>query len=105
VKLPLTCEQIFRRRVTGTIKFLTWLKLTHGRNVAFFVRADVDAWLADGPTTSHAIRTFFVWAVRNRTGTNITIGFRQAKAVAILGQDQRLAMLKACLTDNIDTPP
>ena len=94
-----------KQEITETIKFLTWLKLTHGRTVASCVQADVDAWLADGPTTRHAIRTFFVWAVKNRTCTNITIGFRQAKTVPLLTQGQRLAMLKACLTDNIDTLP
>lgn len=92
-----------KQEITETIKFLTWLKLTHGRTVAACLQADVDAWLADGPTTRHAIRTFFVWAVKNRTCTNITIGHRQAKIVPMLTQAQRLAMLKACLTDNIDT--
>jgi hypothetical protein len=92
-----------KQEITETIKFLTWLKLTHGRTVASCVQADVDTWLADGPTTRHAIRTFFVWAVKNRTCTNITIGFRQAKTVPLLTQGQRLAMLKACITDNIDT--
>lgn len=92
-----------KQEITETIKFLTWLKLTHGRTASSCVQADVDAWLADGPTTRHAIRTFFVWAMKNRTCTNITIGFRQAKTVPLLTQGQRLAMLKACLTDDIDT--
>lgn len=92
-----------KQEITETLKFLTWLKLTHGRTVASCVQADVDAWLADGPTTRHSIRTFFVWAVKNRTCTDITIGFRQAKTVPVLSQAQRLAMLKACLTDDVDT--
>ena len=92
-----------KQEITETVKFLTWLKLTHRRTLAACLQADIDAWLADGPTTRHAIRTFFVWAVKNRTCTNITIGFRQAKNVPLLTQDQRLAMLKVCLTDNFDT--
>jgi hypothetical protein len=92
-----------KQEITETIKFLTWLKHTPGRTAASCVQADVDAWLADGPTTRHSIRTFFVWAVENRTCTNITIGFRQAKTVPLLTQGQRLAMLKACLTDDVDT--
>lgn len=92
-----------KQEITETIKFLSWLKLTYGRSVASCLQTDVDTWLADGPTTRHAIRTFFVWALKNRTCTNITIGFRQAKTVPLLTQGQRLAMLKACLTDNIDT--
>lgn len=94
-----------KQEITETIKFLTWLKTTHGRAVQQCVQGDVDVWLADGPTTRHAIRTFLVWAVRNRTCTNITIGHRQAKTVPILGQDQRIAMLKACLTEDVDTLP
>jgi hypothetical protein len=92
-----------KQEITETIKFVTWLKHTHGRTAASCVQADVDAWLADGPTTRHAIRTFFVWAVKNRTCTNITIGHRQDRTVPLLTQGQRLAMLKACFTDNIDT--
>ncbi|MDD1478560.1 hypothetical protein [Arthrobacter sp. H16F315] len=94
-----------KQEITETIKFLTWLKTTHGRAVESCVQTDVDAWLADGPTTRHAIRTFFIWAVKNRTCTNITIGHRQAKTMPLLGQDQRLAMLKACLTEDVDTLP
>ena len=92
-----------KQEITETIKFLTWLKLTHGRTAVSCVQADVNAWLAEGPTTRHAIRTFFVWAVENRSCTNITIGFRQAKTVPLLTQGQRLAMLKACLTNDVDT--
>ncbi len=94
-----------KQEITETIKFLTWLKTTHGRTVTSCVQADVDAWLAEGPTTRHAIRTFFVWALKNRTCTNISIGFRQAKTVPVLTQGQRLAMLKACLTEDVDTLP
>lgn len=94
-----------KQEITETIKFLTWLKTTHGRTAASCIQGDVDAWLADGPTTRHLIRTFFVQAVKNRTCTDITIGHRQAKTVPVLGQDQRLAMLKACLAGNIDTLP
>jgi hypothetical protein len=92
-----------KQEITETIKFLTWLKITHGRTAALCVQADVDAWLADGPTTRHRIRTFFVWAVKNRTCTNIAFGHRQARTIPLLTQGDRLAMLKACLTDNIDT--
>jgi hypothetical protein len=92
-----------KQEITETIKFLTWLKTTHGRTAASCVQGDVDAWLADGPTTRHAIRTFFVWAVKNRTCSNVTMGHRQAKIVPVLTQEQRLAMLKACLTDDVDT--
>lgn len=42
------------------------------------VQMDANAWPANGPTTRHAIRTFFVRAVKNRTCTNITVGHRRA---------------------------
>lgn len=87
----------------GDLRGLSWLKTTHGRTIASCGQGDVDAWLADGPTTRHAIRTFFVQTARNRTCTNITIGHRQARTIPLLGQDQRLAMRKSCLTDDIDT--
>jgi hypothetical protein len=71
--------------------------------VASCVQADVDTWLADGPTTRHAIRTFFVWAVKNRTCTNITIGFRQAKTLPLLTRASGWPCSKPGLTDNINT--
>jgi hypothetical protein len=33
-----------KQEITETIKFLTWLKLAHGRTIASCVQADVDAW-------------------------------------------------------------
>ncbi|MHA7288012.1 site-specific integrase [Arthrobacter sp. MDT3-44] len=94
-----------RQDINQTIRFLTWLKSAHGRAIASCTQPDVDAWLAEGPTSRHAIKTFFGWAVRNRTCTHITIRHRQARTVPMLTQDQRLAWLKACLTSGIDTLP
>lgn len=94
-----------KQEITETIKFLTWLAHTHQRTVSTCLQTDVDAWLASGPTTRTAIRTFFVWAIKGKMASSISIGFRQAKTVRMLTQEQRLTWLRECLTQQIDTLP
>ncbi len=94
-----------KQEITETIKFLSWLHDANGRPLADCVQADVDAWLATGPTTRHAIRTFFVWAGKTRLCTGITIGFRQAKTGRQLTQDDRLSWLRECLLKDSETLP
>lgn len=53
-----------KQEITETIKFLDWLWQTHHRTAATCTQQDVDTWLATGPTTRNAIRTFFVFAKR-----------------------------------------
>ncbi len=94
-----------KQEVTETIKFLSWLHESHGRLLADCVQADVDAWLAAGPTTRHAIRTFFVWARKARLCSGIIIGFRQAMSERQLTQEDRLSWLRECLVNNSETLP
>lgn len=59
-----------KQEITETIKFLTWLKLTHGWTVASCVQADVHTWLADGPTTRRAFSaTSFRMSMANSFST------------------------------------
>ncbi len=92
-----------KQEVTETIKFLTWLRETHGRGVDACSQHDVDQYLAEGPTTRHFIRTFFVWAKRSKINGAVQIGFRQPRTSPTITQDQRLAWLKELLTGNADT--
>lgn len=50
-----------KQEITFAIAFVSWLA-TRGVNVAACRQADVDAWLATGPTTRSTARTFVVWA-------------------------------------------
>ncbi len=94
-----------KQDITETIKFLTWLHATTGRTAGTCTQADVDQWLATGPTTRHAIRTFFVWAKKNNLNRTVTIGHRQNKTVRTFTQEQRLAWLRELLTGDSESLP
>ena len=94
-----------KQEITETIKFLTWLHSTHHRTAATFLQQDVDEYLASGPTTRHLIRTFFVWAKKNKINKSVQIGHRQAKTTRSLTQEQRLAWLKELLTGDAESLP
>ena len=68
-----------KQEITETIKFLVWLDETYHRTAATCTQADIDAWLATGPTTRTAIRTFFVVARKTRLNTNVAVQHRAAR--------------------------
>ena len=94
-----------KQEITETIKFLTWLEETHGRTIDNCVQRDVDEYLASGPTTRHAIRTFFIWAKKSKINVAVQIGFRQAKTTPTITQEQRLAWIKELLTGDSESLP
>ncbi|OXM59734.1 hypothetical protein [Amycolatopsis vastitatis] len=86
------------------MKFLVWLHETYQRTAATCTQQDVDEWLATGPTTRSAIRTFFVLA-KSRLNIQVTIQHRAAKTSPSLSQDQRLAWIHELLTGNSESLP
>jgi ectoine hydroxylase-related dioxygenase (phytanoyl-CoA dioxygenase family) len=64
-----------------------------------------DEWLATGPTTRTAIRTFFVVAKKSRLNTHVSIQHRSAKTSPALSQDQRLAWIHELLTGTSESLP
>lgn len=87
-----------KQEVTETIKFLSWLHDTHGRTAETCTQQDVEDWLAGGPTTRTAIRTFFVIAQRSKLNTTVEVQHRSARSSPSLSQDQRLAWIHELLT-------
>ncbi|MDO5738534.1 MAG: hypothetical protein Q4P07_00120 [Ornithinimicrobium sp.] len=94
-----------KQEITETVKFLIWLHETYERTAATCTQQDVDEWLATGPTTRSAIRTFFVIAKRARLNTTVTIQHRTAKASPSLSQDQLLAWIHELLTGTSESLP
>jgi hypothetical protein len=92
-----------KQEITETVKFLLWLHETYQRTAATCTQQDVDEWLATGPTTRTAIRTFFVVAKKSRLNTKVTIQHRSAKTSPFLSQDQRLAWIHELLTGTSDS--
>lgn len=94
-----------KQEITETIKFLTWLHETYHRTAATCTQSDVEEWLATGPTTRTAIRTFFVIAERTHLNTKITVQHRTARTSPSLTQDQRLTWIRELLTGDSQSLP
>ncbi|MDP3950311.1 recombinase XerD [Microbacterium sp.] len=94
-----------KQEITETVKFLVWLHETYQRTAATCTQQDIDEWLATGPTTRTAIRTFFVVAKKARINTAVTVQHRAAKTSPSLSQDQRLAWIHELLTGTSESLP
>ncbi|TCM40274.1 hypothetical protein [Kribbella sp. VKM Ac-2568] len=94
-----------KQEITETVKFLVWLHETYQRTAATCTQQDVDEWLATGPTTRSAIRTFFVVAKKARLNTAVTVQHRLAKTSPSLSQDQRRAWIHELLTGSSESLP
>jgi len=94
-----------KQEITETIKFLLWLHKTYQRTAATCTQPDIDEWLATGPTTRTAIRTFFVVAKKTRLNTTVTVQRRAARTSPSLTQDQRLAWIHELFTGSSESLP
>lgn len=66
-------------------------------------QADIDHWLATGPTTRSSARTFVHWAIRNKQLPPVKFPHRKARNSPVLDQDERLRLLGGVLK-NGDRP-
>lgn len=89
-----------KQEITETIKFLNWLHETYGRTAATATQLDVDEYLTSGPSTRHAIRTFFVWAQETHLNTAVKIGHRTARTDPRLSEDERMAWIRTLLEEH-----
>ncbi|WP_223883939.1 recombinase XerD [Pseudarthrobacter sp. BIM B-2242] len=87
-----------KQEITETIKFLDWLWETHQRTAASCTQQDIETWLATGPTTRKAIRTFIVFIKNTGTNHRVDIVHYTAKTRPAITQDQRVAWLRELLT-------
>jgi hypothetical protein len=94
-----------KQEITETIKFLDWLWQTHSRTASTCTQQDVETWLATGPTTRKAIRTFFIFAKKTGTNMRVEIGHYAAKSRPAIPQEQRLIWLKELLTGTSESLP
>lgn len=78
---------------------------TYGRTAETCTQQDTNEWLAGGPTTRSAIRTFFVVAKRAQLNTAVTIQHRSPKTSPSPSQDQRLAWIHELLTGTSESLP
>jgi hypothetical protein len=94
-----------KQEVTETVKFLTWLHSAHQRTAATCTQLDVDAYLATGPTTRTAIRTFFVFTKSVSINRTVEVAHRTAASTPTLDQEQRIAWIRELLSGNSESLP
>lgn len=94
-----------KQEITETIKFLDWLRETHQRTAANCTQQDIETWLATGPTTRKAIRTFIVFIKNTGTNHRVEMGHYTAKSRPTITQDQRVAWLRELLTGTSESLP
>lgn len=87
-----------KQEITETVKFLDWLWATHQRTAANCTQQDIETWLATGPTTRKAVRTFIVFIKNTGTNHRVDMGHYTAKTRPAITQDQRVAWLRELLT-------
>jgi hypothetical protein len=93
-----------KQEITEVGRFLAWLA-ERDKTITTCGQGDVDEWLASGPTTRHAIRTFIVWSGEQKLNPDLSVGFRQARSSRLITHDERLDWLRRCLTGQPDTLP
>ncbi len=92
-----------KQEITVASGFLAWLSTEKHRPISHCTQADIDAWLATGPTTRTIVRTFIVWAGNNKVGPKLVVEHRQARSTRTLSNDDRIRRLRTCLIDDPDT--
>jgi len=89
-----------KRWITAAIKITTWLH-SQEQTLGDLDQSLLEAWLADGPATrGRTVRPFIVWLERReRRGLHVPSSPGSTPVVA-LGDEQRLAALRALLLDD-----
>ena len=93
-----------KQNITIAAGFLAWLA-DRGRTLTDCTPADIDAWLAPGPSTRYRARTFVTWAGRKGLMPRLSFPDYRAHSTRVSTQQERLQQLRRALTDQtIPTP-
>jgi hypothetical protein len=89
-----------RARVLCALDLLSWLDGC-GKTLATLTQADLDGWLADGPTTRRTARYFLQWAHARGLASDLTVPLPpRPEPVRLLGEKDHIRQLDRCLTDD-----
>ncbi|OUM44446.1 site-specific recombinase [Arthrobacter agilis] len=95
-----TAVRSAKQEITESGKFLTWLNTTHGLTSTGIRQTHVNEYLATGPSTRHAIRTFIVWLMKNKDIPQLDIAHRYAATTPLITQHQRIELIRHCIESN-----
>lgn len=93
-----------KQSTTVALEFLGYIR-DRGRFPATCTQADVDDWLATGPTTRSLARGFVRWAISHRHLPPVEFPYRVAKTEPIITQQQRLDHLTRLLSPTTELEP
>ncbi|MEW1892216.1 hypothetical protein [Streptomyces sp. NPDC085659] len=85
-------------RINQAAAFLTAMK-EQGLTLADATQHEVDAWLADGPSTRYEVRDFVVWAARRSRSRPLLVPHRPKADPVGIDDDSHWELLQQCLTD------
>ncbi|MBG6185599.1 hypothetical protein IWX65_003580 [Arthrobacter sp. CAN_A214] len=95
-----TAVRSAKQETTESGKFLAWLDTHHELTIAGIKQAHVNEYLAAGPSTRYAIRTFIVWLIKNKEIPRLEIPHRYAATKPLITQHQRLELIRHCIEPN-----
>ncbi|GGT75594.1 hypothetical protein GCM10010207_85850 [Streptomyces atratus] len=85
-------------RINTAATFLTAMR-EQGLALADVTQPNVDAWLADSPSTRYEVRDFVVWAARRGHSRPLLVRHRPKADPVGMDEDSHWELLHQCLTD------
>ena len=98
-RYPASARKHLRARINTALDLLAWLD---GQQVAIddLTQHHLDDWLARGGIHKHEIRYFIKWLQGRKLATSLAVpSIRSSEPVAFMSEDERLSLLRTCLTD------
>lgn len=93
-----------KQSTTVALEFLHHIR-DRGHSPATCTQADIDDWLATGPTTRCLARGFVRWAISHRHLPPLEFPYRVAKTEPIITQQQRLDHITRLLSPTTELDP
>ncbi|MBG6240136.1 hypothetical protein IWX78_003131 [Mycetocola sp. CAN_C7] len=90
-----------KQSTSVALEFLEYIR-EQGHSPTTCTQADVDNWLATGPTTRSLARGFVRWAISHRHISSLEFPYRVAKSEPIITQQQRLEHITRLLAPATD---
>ena len=94
-----------KQEITEALKFVLWLTSERHHTLRTCSQADINLWLATGPTTRSVIRTFIVFASKERLSPALTVPHRQGRTSRNITHEERLTWITRCLDEEPSTLP
>lgn len=96
---PAIASSYLRTRITTALKLLAWLD-ERNKPLARLDQAALDAWLADGNSSSYTIRYFLEWAAARGIAPKLIVPLLPRQdPERVLDEQERWDLLRRCLAD------